>query len=121
MEEFIASGGIARKDPMMMQIYADVLKMPVRVTSTSQGPALGSALFGAVAAGKAAGGFDTIFDAARALGRVKDTVYTPNPENAAIYDKLFAEYRTLHDYFGRGENNVLKRLKALKAQSKGNA
>lgn len=121
VEEFYASGGISQKDPMTMQIYADVINMPVRIAGSAQGPAYGSAMFGAVAAGKAAGGFDTIFDAARALGRVKDTVYTPNPENAAIYDKLFAEYRTLHDYFGRGENNVLKRLKALKAQSKGNA
>ena len=114
VEEFIASGGIARKDPMMMQIYADVLKMPVRVTSTSQGPALGSALFGAVAAGKEAGGFADIFEAARSVDTSRDIVYRPIPENSAVYDKLFAEYERLHDYFGRGENDVMKRLKAIK-------
>jgi L-ribulokinase len=48
------------------------------------------------------------------MGKIKDTVYRPIPENAAAYDKLFAEYRTLHDYFGRGANDVMKRLKALK-------
>ncbi|HIT09434.1 MAG TPA: ribulokinase [Candidatus Merdivicinus faecavium] len=119
VEEFVASGGIARKDPMMMQIYADVLNMPVRVTSTSQGPALGSALFGAVAAGKEAGGFDSIFEAARAVDTSRDIIYRPIPENAAVYDKLYAEYKTLHDYFGRGENDVMKRLKAIKNAARG--
>lgn len=114
VEEFVASGGIARKDPMMMQIYADVLHMPVRVTSTSQGPALGAALFGAVAAGKEAGGFDSIFEAARAIDTSNDIVYTPISENEAAYDLLFAEYQKLHDYFGRGENDVMKRLKAMR-------
>ena len=119
VEEFVASGGIARKDPMMMQIYADVLNMPVRVTSTSQGPALGSALFGAVAAGKEAGGFDSIFEAARAVDTSRDIVYRPIAENAAVYEKLYAEYKTLHDYFGRGENDVMKRLKAIKNAARG--
>lgn len=114
VEEFVASGGIALKDPMMMQIYADVLNMPIRVTSASQGPALGSALFGAVAAGKEAGGFDSIFEAARAMDTSQDILYRPMPENAAVYDKLYAEYEKLHDYFGRGENDVMKRLKAIR-------
>ena len=48
------------------------------------------------------------------MGKIRDTVYRPVPENAAVYDRLFAEYRTLHDYFGRGENDVMKRLKELK-------
>ena len=114
VEEFIASGGISQKDPMTMQIYADVLNMPIKIADSAQGPALGAAMFGAVAAGAAAGGYDDIFQAARAIGKVKDTVYTPIAENAAVYDKLFAEYRILHDYFGRGGNDVMKRLKALK-------
>ena len=114
VEEFVASGGIALKDPMMMQIYADVLNMPIRVTSASQGPALGSALFGAVAAGKEAGGFDSIFEAARAMDTSHDILYRPIPENAAVYEKLYEEYEKLHDYFGRGENDVMKRLKAIR-------
>lgn len=116
VEEFFASGGISQKDPMTMQIYADVIKMPVKIAGSLQGPALGSAIFGAVAAGEEAGGYRTVFDAARAIGKIKDTVYTPILENSAVYDKLFAEYRTLHDYFGRGENDVMKRLKELKKQ-----
>ncbi len=114
VEEFFASGGISQKDPMTMQIYADVLNMPIKIAGSLQGPALGSAIFASVAAGKEKGGYDDIFEAARALGKVKDTVYTPIPENVELYNKLFAEYRTLHDYFGRGANDVMKRLKALK-------
>jgi L-ribulokinase len=113
VEEFYASGGISQKDPMTMQIYADVLNMPIKIAGSLQGPALGSAIFASVAAGKEKGGYDNIFEAARALGKVKDTVYTPIPENVELYNKIFAEYRTLHDYFGRGANDVMKRLKAL--------
>ncbi|HCB90380.1 MAG TPA: hypothetical protein DEP64_00345 [Ruminococcaceae bacterium] len=67
--------------------------------------------------GRAAGGYDSIFNAARAMGRIKDKVYRPIPENAATAatcDKLFQKYRTLHDSFGRGGNDVMKRLKVLK-------
>jgi L-ribulokinase len=100
-----------------MQIYADVLNMDIKIAGSAQGPALGSAIFGAVAAGKAAGGYDDVFTAARDMGKVKDTVYHPIPDNAKMYDKLFAEYRVLHDYFGRGANDVMKRLKAIKGQA----
>ncbi len=116
VDAFLASGGISQKNPMMMQIYADVLGMDIKIAGTMQGPALGSAIFGAVAAGKAAGGYDDVFTAARDMGKVKDIVYHPIAENAKVYDKLFAEYRILHDYFGRGANDVMKRLKVIKAQ-----
>ncbi len=116
VEEFYASGGISQKNAMAMQIYADVLNMPIKIAGSAQGPALGSAIFASVAAGEAAGGYDDIFAAARAMGRTKNLVYTPIPENAAVYDKLFAEYVTLHDYFGRGANDVMKRLKAIKKE-----
>ncbi len=114
VNEFYAAGGIAKKDPMTMQIYADVIRMPIKIAGSDQAGALGSAIFGAVAAGKFQGGYDDVFSAASAMGKVLDTVYNPIEENAQIYDKLFAEYRTLHDYFGRGENDVMKRLKAIK-------
>lgn len=114
VEEFFASGGISQKDPMTMQIYADVIKMPVKIAGSLQGPALGSAIFASVAAGKEAGGYDSVFEAARAMGKIKDTVYNPIPENSERYDALFREYRTLHDYFGRGENDVMKHLKTMK-------
>lgn len=119
VNEYVAAGGIAEKDPMTMQIYADIINMPIRISGSSQGPALGSAIFGAVAAGSAVGGYDSVFEAARILGKLKDTVYTPNSENVKTYDKLFNEYRLLHDYFGRGANDVMKRLKEIKKEAKG--
>lgn len=116
VDTFFAAGGISQKDPMTMQIYADVIKMPIKIAGSAQGGALGSAIFGAVAAGAENGGYDDVYQAAETMGKVKDTVYYPNPENSAVYDKLFAEYKLLHDYFGRGENNVMKRLKKLAAE-----
>ncbi|MCR5483965.1 MAG: ribulokinase [Clostridiales bacterium] len=113
VKAFYAAGGISQKDPMMMQIYADVIKMPVKIAGSDQGGALGSAIFGAVAAGNKNGGYDDVFDAAKKMGKVKDTVYYPNKENSKIYDRLFEEYKILHDYFGRGENDVMKRLKKI--------
>ncbi len=117
VEEFYAAGGIAEKDPMTMQIYADVINMPIHISGSSQGPALGSAIFGAVAAGSARGGYDHIFEASHAMGKLKDVVYYPIPENVAVYDQLYAEYSILHDYFGRGANDVMKRLKDIKKQA----
>ncbi len=117
VNEFYAAGGIADKDPMTMQIYADVINMPIHISGSAQGPALGSAIFGAVAAGSARGGYDDIFTAAQRLGKLKDTVYTPIEENVKAYDKLYQEYETLLDYFGRGGNDVMKRLKKLKNEA----
>lgn len=114
VNSFYAAGGISQKDPMTMQIYADVINMPIKIADCEQGGALGSAIYGSCAAGAANGGYDSLYEAADALGKVKDKVYYPNPDNVEIYNKLFAEYKVLHDYFGRGENNVMKRLKALK-------
>ena len=116
VDEFYAAGGISQKNPLVMQIYADVLNMRIKIAGSDQGPALGSAIFAAVAAGKEAGGYSDVFEAARVMGKTKDKVYCPIPENAAVYDKLFREYLTLHDYFGRGENDVMKRVKAIKAE-----
>jgi L-ribulokinase len=101
---------------MAMQIYADIIKVPIRIGGTSQGPALGSAIFGAVAAGADKGGYDDVFTAAGIMGKLRDTVYIPNPENSKVYDQLFAEYSILHDYFGRGTNDVMKRLKEIKKE-----
>jgi len=118
IREFYASGGISQKNPMAMQIYADVINLPVRIAGSAQGPALGAAIFGAVAAGRQRGGYDDIFQATRDMGNLRDDIYMPNPQSAAVYDKLYAEYDILHDYFGRGANDAMKRLKALKIEVK---
>ncbi len=116
VDEFYASGGIAVKNEMAMQIYSDVLNMNVKIAGSAQGPALGSAIFASVAAGSENGGFDSVFEAAQKLGKVRDKYYSPIKENVKVYDKLYAEYKKLHDYFGRGENNVMKVLKKIKSQ-----
>lgn len=118
VDEIIASGGISQKDPMTMQIYADILNKPIKIAGTTQCGALGSAIYAAVAAGSENGGYDDIFTASGAMGKLKDTVYTPIKENAEIYDKLYEEYNILHDYFGTGVNDVMKRLKNIKKSVK---
>jgi L-ribulokinase len=116
VHEIVATGGLPDRNRLLMQIYADVTGRPIRVAGTHQGGALGSAMHGAVAAGKAAGGYDTIFEATRAMATLREEAYTPNSQAKSVYDRIFAEYMTLHDYFGRGANDVMKRLKSLKAE-----
>lgn len=111
--EVYACGGISHKNELMMQIYADVCNRAIKVSAYRQIPARGAAMFGAVAAGKSAGGFDDM-RAAAPLGRVEKT-YVPIPENVRRYDRLYAEYRRMHDLFGQ-ENDVMKRLKQYKAE-----
>lgn len=119
IKELYAAGGIAEKDELMMQIYSDVTNREIRISASAQTPALGSAMFGAVAAGKDRGGYDSIVDAAKVMAKVKDKVYRPMPENVKVYNKLYAEYKLLHDYFGRGGNNIMKRLKEIKREARG--
>jgi L-ribulokinase len=119
VHEIVATGGLPGRNKLLMQIYADVSGREIKVAATEQAGALGSAMFGAVAAGRARGGYDTIFEAAQEMARLKDVTYKPIPENQVVYDKLYAEYVTLYDYFGRGSNDVMKRLKALKAEVRG--
>lgn len=112
-----ATGGISRKNAMMMQIYADVLNMPIAIMGSEQGSALGSAIHGAAAAGGAAGGYDTLQAAMAAMAAPVETTYVPTAAHVPVYDELFREYKILHDAFGRGENQVMKRLKAIKQRA----
>ncbi len=116
VEELYACGGISWKNRLMMQIYADVMNRPIRISASSQTPALGAAMFGAVAAGKARGGYDSITDCAKVMGGVSETYY-PIPENVRVYNALYAEYSKLHDFFGRGGNDVMKRLRAIRTEN----
>ena len=114
VNEIVACGGLPGRNKLLMQIYADVTGREIRVAGTDQAGAFGSSMFAAVAAGKEAGGYDTIIDAAKHMSRLQEVVYKPAPAHKAVYDQLFGEYLTLHDAFGRGVNDVMKRLKALK-------
>lgn len=117
VDEVYACGGLPQKNALLMQIYADVTNREIKVADSKQTPAVGAAMFGAVAAGAAKGGYDSVVDAAKAMARVREETFKPIPENVAVYERLYAEYRTLHDYFGRGANDVMKRLKALKEEA----
>ncbi len=121
VDRFVAAGGLPNRSPLLMSIYADVLDMEIRLPAARQAPALGSAMFGAVAAGVSAGGYDTIFSAAERMARLRDEVYRPDPDRSKVYDALYTEYLRLHDHFGRGGDDIMKRLKALRLRIRGNA
>jgi len=110
--ELVIAGGLMRNEAVM-QIYADVTRRPLSLIGSEQGPALGSALHAAVAAGA----YPDVPAAAAAMGRKTDRAYLPDAESAAVYDDLYAEYRTLHDYFGRGGNDVLRRLHSIRERA----
>jgi len=80
--------------------------------------ALGAAMFGAAVAGRAAGGYDSIPEAAQCMARLQKESYQPIRAHQAAYDQLYAEYARLYDHFGRGENNVMKTLKRIKAEAR---
>lgn len=116
IRELIATGGLPDRNKLLMQIYSDVTGLSIYIPEATQIGALGSAMHGAVAAGSDEGGYDSIVDASAKMAYLRSESYQPIPENKAMYDKLYAEYVILHDYFGRGENDVMKRLKAIKTQ-----
>ncbi len=116
INELYGCGGLVQKNETLMQIYADVTNKPIKIAASEQTPALGSAMHGAVAAGREKGGYDDINEASKKMAHLEDKVYQPNQENVKIYEKLYQEYERLHDYFGRGENDVMKRLKDIKQQ-----
>ncbi len=109
VRELVIAGGLLRNE-FIMQVYADVTRRPLSVIGSAQGPALGSAIHAAVAAGA----YPDVPGAAAAMGRKVPAVYAPDLGSADIYDELYAEYVRLHDYFGRGVNEALHRLRALR-------
>ena len=111
--EFTAAGGLPR-NAFLMQVYADVLHRPVNVIGSEQGGALGSAIHAAVASGC----YPDIHAASERMGRIQRALYTPDPDRARAYDLLYAEYRELHDHFGRGGSSVMHRLRALRDQAR---
>ena len=104
IKSICAAGGIAQKDEMMMQIYADVLNREIRIAGSTQAGALGSAIYASIAAGI----YPDIKSAAEKMSQLDLKAYQPNQENHKAYSKLYAEYKRLHDYFGKGENRVME-------------
>ncbi|MEI7024875.1 ribulokinase [Paenibacillus sp. y28] len=114
VSELFACGGLPQKNKLLMQIYADITGREIKIAASTQTPALGAAMFGAVAAGPEQGGYSSIAEAAAKMARVREETVKPNREHAAVYEELYREYERLHDLFGRGGSSVMRKLKALK-------
>jgi L-ribulokinase len=112
VRELVAAGGLV-KNAFLMQMYADVTRRPLSLLESAQGPALGSAIHAAVAAGA----YPDIAAAAATMGRKRPAAYLPDERRAAAYDPLYAEYATLHDYFGAGGNDVMHRLRQMRREA----
>lgn len=110
----IASGGIAEKNPLLMQIYADVLGREIMVSDTDQTAALGSAIYASVAAGEEAGGYETIGEAVSNMAHLKDLVYRPDRKRAERYDTLYEVYSELVEMFDPQKSSVMGKLHALR-------
>jgi L-ribulokinase len=113
VHRIVACGGLPQRNRLLMQIYADVLGRPIDVAGSQQAPALGSAMFGAVAGGA----YESIREASLALAPAIAETHVADPANRAAYDALHAEYVGLHDHFGRGVDDVMKVLKHLRDES----
>jgi L-ribulokinase len=113
----VAAGGLPRKSPLLMQIYADVLNRPIHLVGSDQAPALGAAMHAAVAAGA----YPDIAAAAARMGRLSEEVYRPIPDHAEAYDALYRDYLYLHDLFGRAGRDdgagVMTRLREARAKA----
>ena len=122
VDRVVNCGGIAEKNDLFMQIYADVLGRPMLIAGSPQTPALGSAISASVAAGAHAGGYDTFEEAQTAMTSLKEKRFHPDPEAQAIYEELYGMYVELHDAFGGVDGaradfaTLMKRLLALRSR-----
>ena len=119
VSEIINCGGIAEKNPLLMQIYADATGREMKISRSAQSCALGACIAGAVVAGKKAGGYENFQDAQAAMCGIKDATYKPVSENHRVYQQLYALYKQLHDAFGLLDYsgklaNVMKELLDIK-------
>lgn len=113
IREVTTCGGIAGKNPLLMQIYADVLGRTVKVSHCLQAPAVGSAVYAAAASGHL-----ELFEAVKQMGDQSYQVYMPKQKNQQMYEALYQEYVKLHDYFGRGQNPVMEWLSKQRNEKK---
>lgn len=111
VHDFIAAGGLL-KNPLVMQVYADVLRRPIHVVESDQAPAVGSAMHAAVAAGA----FPDIQAAAASMASLRRDAWVPNHANADVYDRLFAIYRSLHDHFAE-HRDLMHGLRAIRRET----
>jgi len=123
VRQVVNCGGIAEKNPVVMQIYADVTGRPMKVSRSAQTCALGAAVAGAVVAGRRAGGHNSFKVAQRAMTGLKPKAYKPDRRAHTVYKRLYTLYRKLHDAFGtrRWKGNlhdVMKELINIRAEAR---
>jgi L-ribulokinase len=118
VSELVVCGGLSQLEPVM-QIFADVLELPLKTAASGQAVALGSAIFGAVAARSNRGGFDTVSEAVKKMTKPSARIFTPDPAASKVYRELFAIYKRCHDFFGKEEPQLMKNLKQIKIRTKG--
>ncbi|MGE5127630.1 MAG: ribulokinase [Betaproteobacteria bacterium] len=120
IERVVCCGGVAEKNELFMQIYADVIGHPMLIAGSAQTPALGSAIAAAVTAGEAKGGHASFERAQEKMSTLKEKRFTPDPAAARVYDELYGLYRELHDSFGGVPGakadfpSLMKRLLAIR-------
>lgn len=114
INELYACGGLPQRNRLLMQIYADVTGLPIYVSESPQASALGAAILGAVAAGKGNGGYDSPADAAKRMARLQSKSYKPTADAHKAYSQLYQAYLELHDHFGRGGSDVMRRLRQIR-------
>ena len=114
VKSIVLGGGIPVRNQKLVQVYADVCRREIRLAGTAYASALGAAILGTAAAPTEVTGFENIKEIVQKLGKVSTEVFIPDQTNADVYDQLYEEYKTLHCYLGTGENNVMKRLNALR-------
>jgi L-ribulokinase len=122
VSQVINCGGIAEKNPLLMQIYADATGREMKISRSAQSCALGACIAGAVVASKKSGGHDSFADAQAAMCGIKNVTYKPIADNAEVYKKLYVLYKQLHDAFGTQEfsgrmANIMKELLNIKDKS----
>jgi len=118
VNELVACGGLAERNKLLLRIYADVTGRDFVEAGSGYASALGAAMFGAHAAGRSAGGYDSISEAARSMAPRDPVIHRPEGRHHPTYRELLEEYRRLHDYFGRGGNEVMRRLRQSSSETR---
>ena len=122
VERIVCCGGIAEKNPALMQIYADITGREMQIAASTQACALGSAVAAAVVAGPDVGGFSDFKSAQNAMTGIRENVFLPDPANHHVYSELFELYRLLHDAFGGVQtidlSDLMKRLLEIKERQR---
>ena len=113
IDEIVAAGGLL-KNEFYMQMLADITRKPITISTAPQTGSLGACVFAATAAGI----YPSVFEAAEAMAQTEQYKYKPNEPSSKEYDVVFSFYKELHDHFGRGETDIMARMKAFQSEQK---